>query len=48
MPAPKDAAELGETPTAADTAQGDILADTYNALLSVGHNPADARDALIG
>ena len=32
-----------DPPTAADTAQGDILADTYNALLSVGHTPADAR-----
>src|SRR5206468_8940428 len=46
MPAPKDAAEPGAAPTLADTAQGDILADTYNALLSVGHNPADARAML--
>ena len=26
--------------------QGDVLADAYNALLSVGHNPADARALL--
>ena len=26
--------------------QGDVLADAYNALLSVGHNPADARAML--
>jgi Holliday junction DNA helicase RuvA len=45
MPAPKDA-EPGQEPSAADTAQGDILADTYNALLSVGHTPGDARTML--
>jgi Holliday junction DNA helicase RuvA len=45
MPAPKDG-EPGQPPTAADAAQGDILADTYNALLSVGHTPADAREML--
>src|SRR5215470_10371115 len=46
MPAPKDAAEPGQAPTAAETAHGDVLADTYNALLSLGHNPAAAREML--
>jgi Holliday junction DNA helicase RuvA len=36
-------AGVGE-PTAAVT--GDVLADAYNALLSVGHTPADARTLL--
>jgi Holliday junction DNA helicase RuvA len=46
MPAPKDDAEVGTAPTPADTAQGDVLAEAYNALLSVGHSPADARAML--
>lgn len=43
MPAPQDVAEK---PTAADVAHTDVLAEAYNALLHVGHSPADARDML--
>ena len=42
MPAPK----AGAAPTPAEAAHGDVLADAYNALMSVGHSPADARDML--
>lgn len=42
MPAPADSAG----PTPAEAAHGDLLADAYNALLSVGHSPTDARDML--
>lgn len=42
MPAP-----VGDAPpTQAASAQGDVLADAYNALLQVGHTPGDARDML--
>jgi Holliday junction DNA helicase RuvA len=46
MPAPKDGVASGAPPSAAEAAQGDVLADAYNALLSVGHSPSDARDML--
>jgi Holliday junction DNA helicase RuvA len=38
--------EAMATPTAAEVVKGDLLADAYNALVSVGHTPADARDML--
>jgi len=37
--------ETAEAP-AAEAIKGDLLADAYNALISVGHTPADARDML--
>lgn len=43
MPAPRE----GEAaPTPAEAAHGDLMADAYTALLSVGHTPTDARDLL--
>jgi Holliday junction DNA helicase RuvA len=45
MPGPASRDE-STAPTPADAAQGDVLADAYNALLSVGHTPSDARDML--
>lgn len=45
MPAPASG-DLSAAPTAAEAAHGDLLADAYNALISVGHTPADARDML--
>jgi Holliday junction DNA helicase RuvA len=44
MPAPVNG-EVAE-PTPAETTQGDVLAEAYNALLHVGHSPGDARDML--
>ena len=41
---PESRAAPGEAGPAAAT--GDVLADAYNALLSVGHTPADARTLL--
>lgn len=41
MPAPRDAAEKST-----DVRHTDVLAEAYNALLHVGHSPADARDML--
>ena len=47
MPSPKIAeGAVISTPSAAETAQGDVLADAYNALVRLGHSPADARDML--
>jgi Holliday junction DNA helicase RuvA len=44
MPAPRDGEGL---PTSDDfSAPADVLAEAYNALLQVGHNPADARAML--
>ena len=45
MPGPASGDESA-APAPADTAQGDLFADAYNALLSVGHTPTDARDML--
>jgi holliday junction DNA helicase RuvA len=45
MPAPASG-ERAASPSAAEFAHGDLLADAYNALISVGHTPADARDML--
>jgi Holliday junction DNA helicase RuvA len=45
MPAPSSG-DASAAPTAAEAAHGDLLADAYNALISVGHTPADARDML--
>ena len=45
MPAPAGG-PTAAAPTPAETAHGDVLADAYNALLSVGHSPGDARDML--
>jgi Holliday junction DNA helicase RuvA len=45
MPAPPGS-EASAMPTPAETAHGDVLADAYNALMSVGHSPGDARDML--
>jgi Holliday junction DNA helicase RuvA len=36
----------GEAPPPADAVDGNVLEDAYQALLSVGHTPADARDRL--
>jgi Holliday junction DNA helicase RuvA len=44
MPAPVNGAATEPTP--AETMQGDVLAEAYNALLHVGHSPGDARDML--
>ncbi|MFL5339461.1 MAG: Holliday junction branch migration protein RuvA [Gemmataceae bacterium] len=44
MAEPRSAGEPEPMPEA--VVQGDVLADAYNALLSVGHNPADARALL--
>ena len=47
MPSPKagDGA-ASATPTTAEVAQTDVLADAYNALVRIGNSPADARDML--
>jgi len=42
MPAPAEGAPV----PAAALAQGDVLAEAYNALVALGHNPATARDLL--
>ena len=44
VPAPAANGEGGPTPTA--VVDGNVLEDAYQALLSVGHNPAEARDRL--
>ncbi len=36
----------GETATTTSTVEGNVLEDAYQALLSVGHNPQEARDRL--
>jgi holliday junction DNA helicase RuvA len=46
MAAPADA--VAETDAAATVVDGDLLEDAYQALLSVGHNPVEARNRLDG
>src|SRR5579871_4463335 len=47
MPSPKTAdGTASAAPTPAESAQTDVLADAYNALVRLGHSPADARDML--
>lgn len=47
MPAPQtDAAGDTLPPTPAESQHTDVLADAYNALMQLGHSPADARDLL--
>jgi Holliday junction DNA helicase RuvA len=43
MPAPRDADEAAAVATVVD---GNLLEDAYQALLSVGHNPLEARNRL--
>jgi Holliday junction DNA helicase RuvA len=43
MPASADGEALAKSPTTVD---GNVLEDAYQALLSVGHSPADARDRM--
>jgi Holliday junction DNA helicase RuvA len=46
MPSPKTVDGASTAPTPAETAHTDVLADAYNALVRLGHSPADARDML--
>ena len=39
-------ASVNETATASSNVDGNVLEDAYQALLSVGHNPQEARDRL--
>ncbi len=43
MPAPRDGTEAATPQTAVD---GNLVEDAYQALLSVGHSPSEARDRL--
>jgi Holliday junction DNA helicase RuvA len=46
MPSPKADGAIGATPSTAEAAHTDVLADAYNALVRLGHSPADSRDML--
>src|SRR5262249_7726736 len=46
MPGPKVATSADQAPVTAEAAPHDVFADTYNALLHLGHTPGDARDML--
>jgi Holliday junction DNA helicase RuvA len=46
MPAPAGAGEAGEVAVAEANGHGDILADAYTALISIGVNPGEARDLI--
>jgi Holliday junction DNA helicase RuvA len=44
MPTPRDDRTVPEAPESATPM--DVMAEAYNALLQLGHSPADARDML--
>ena len=47
MPAPAEGGPVGAAPRAAEAGvDGNLIEDAYQALLSVGHNPTEARDRL--